>query len=141
VINENGTIEQMTNYYPFSSVVAEISTNQSLQPYKFNGKEVHATAHTHGAYDKELKMGNDVFPGITKDGNFLEGDETRKTVTDKTKDIGSSNISKLSDYVVTPNGSLQYYDPSTGKVRLVSRDMPKDGNDPNKIDDAMKLYK
>jgi RHS repeat-associated protein len=106
-----------------------------------NGKEVRATAHTHGAYDKELEIGNDVFSGITKDGNFLEGDEARKAVTDKTKDIGSSNVSKLSDYLVTPNGSLQYYDHSTGKVRLVSRDMPKDGNDPNKIDDAMKLYK
>ena len=47
----------------------------------------------------------------------------------------------VSDYLVTPNGSLQEYDPSTGKVRLVSSEMPKDKNDPNTIEEAMKMYK
>ncbi|NPD80663.1 hypothetical protein HPS57_01510 [Prevotella sp. PINT] len=40
VVSENGTIEQMTNYYPFGNSFADASTNPSLQPYKYNGKEL-----------------------------------------------------------------------------------------------------
>ena len=100
-----------------------------------------ATGHTHGAYDKDYHIGNDIFSGTTKDGKPLVGDDERKKVKDSTKDIGSSNVSGIQDYVVTPNGSLQNYNPATGSVRLVSQDMPKDINDPNKVDDAMKMYK
>ena len=40
VVNESGTIEQLTHNYPFGGVITDISTNQSLQPYKYNGKEL-----------------------------------------------------------------------------------------------------
>lgn len=40
VVSESGTIEQLTHYYPFGGVITDISTNQSLQPYKYNGKEL-----------------------------------------------------------------------------------------------------
>ena len=33
-------MEQVTHYYPFGGVIADISTNQALQPYKYNGKEL-----------------------------------------------------------------------------------------------------
>lgn len=41
VINgNNGTVEQQTHYYPFGGIIADISTNQNLQPNKYNGKEL-----------------------------------------------------------------------------------------------------
>lgn len=99
-----------------------------------------ATGHTHGAYDKKYGLGNDVFSGGTKDGVSLVGDESRRQVTNATTDIGSCNKSGIQDYLVTPNGSLQNYNPATGSVRLVSSGMPKDPNDPIKVEDAMKFY-
>ena len=41
VINgNNGTVEQQTSYYPFGGIISDISTSQSLQPNKYNGKEL-----------------------------------------------------------------------------------------------------
>ena len=34
VINKNGTIEQVTHYYPYGGVIGDISTNENLQKYK-----------------------------------------------------------------------------------------------------------
>ena len=40
MVNESGTVEQVTHYYPFGGVFDDASTGQSLQPYKYNGKEL-----------------------------------------------------------------------------------------------------
>ncbi len=40
VVSENGAIEQTTNYYPFGNSFADATTNPSLQPYKYNDKEL-----------------------------------------------------------------------------------------------------
>ena len=40
VVNENGTIEQITHYYPFGGIFADAGLNSSLQPYKYNSKEL-----------------------------------------------------------------------------------------------------
>ena len=40
VINENGTLEQVTHYYPFGGIYGDTGINSSLQPYKYNGKEL-----------------------------------------------------------------------------------------------------
>lgn len=40
VVNENGTIEQITHYYPFGGIFADADTNSYVQPYKYNGKEL-----------------------------------------------------------------------------------------------------
>ncbi|MCH3994103.1 MAG: RHS repeat-associated core domain-containing protein [Prevotella sp.] len=40
VVNENGTLEQVTHYYPFGGVYGDAGLNASLQPYKYNGKEL-----------------------------------------------------------------------------------------------------
>lgn len=40
VVNEQGTLEQVTHYYPFGAIFADAGINQALQPYKFNGKEL-----------------------------------------------------------------------------------------------------
>ena len=43
VINKNGTVEQVTHYYPYGGVIGDISTDESLQKYKFEGKELDRT--------------------------------------------------------------------------------------------------
>ena len=40
VVNEQGSLEQVTHYYPFGAIFADAGINQALQPYKFNGKEL-----------------------------------------------------------------------------------------------------
>ena len=40
VVNDNGTVEQITHYYPFGGTYADVGLNSSLQPYKYNGKEL-----------------------------------------------------------------------------------------------------
>ncbi|NLI34987.1 MAG: glycoside hydrolase family protein, partial [Bacteroidales bacterium] len=39
VINQSGTVEQVNHYYPFGTLFAE-STNDAVQKYKYNGKEL-----------------------------------------------------------------------------------------------------
>ncbi len=43
VVNKNGTVEQVTHYYPYGGVIGDISTNESLQKYKFESKELDRT--------------------------------------------------------------------------------------------------
>ena len=43
VVNKNGTIEQVTHYYPYGGVIGDISTNENVQKYKFEGKELDRT--------------------------------------------------------------------------------------------------
>ncbi len=43
VVNSNGTTEQVTHYYPYDGVIGDISTNESVQKYKFEGKEFDRT--------------------------------------------------------------------------------------------------
>lgn len=42
VVNANGTVQQLTNYYPFGAPYTDPKAvvNASLQPYKYNGKEL-----------------------------------------------------------------------------------------------------
>jgi uncharacterized protein RhaS with RHS repeats len=45
VVNSNGTLEQVTHYYPFGGpfcerTTARANTNATLQRYKYNGKEL-----------------------------------------------------------------------------------------------------
>ena len=45
VVSESGTLEQVTNYYPFGAPFCErttagVNTNATLQRYKYNGKEL-----------------------------------------------------------------------------------------------------
>ena len=44
VVNgQTGATEQVTHYYPYGGVIGDISTNESLQAYKFEGKELDRT--------------------------------------------------------------------------------------------------
>ena len=52
VVNGSGTVQQVTNYYPFGAPYADPNAvmNASLQPYKYNGKELD-TMHGLNTYD------------------------------------------------------------------------------------------
>ena len=41
VVNSDGTIEQVTHYYPYGGVIGDISTNENVQKYKFEGPRSH----------------------------------------------------------------------------------------------------
>ena len=43
VVNKNGTTEQISHYYPYGGVIGDISTNENVQKYKFEGKEFDRT--------------------------------------------------------------------------------------------------
>ena len=51
------------------------------------------------------------------------------------KDGTNANKHKRISYVVTPNGSLQKYDPQTRKIKVLSDDMPSDSNDPDRLNE------
>ena len=51
------------------------------------------------------------------------------------KDGTNTNKHKRISYVVTPNGSLQKYDPQTRKIKVLCDDMPSDNNDPDRLNE------
>ena len=74
VVSENGTIEQVTHYYPFGAPYSDSSvTNPALQPYKYNSKEFDTThkffTYDYGArqYDPLLAVWHGVDPMCEKD--------------------------------------------------------------------------
>ena len=60
VFNQTGTIEQRNDYYPSGALMAT-STGGSVQPYKYNGKELERTAgldlYDYGARWMDSKIG------------------------------------------------------------------------------------
>ena len=74
VVSENGTIEQVTHYYPFGAPYSDSSvTNPALQPYKYNSKEFDTAyklnTYDYGArqYDPLLTVWHGVDPLCEKD--------------------------------------------------------------------------
>ena len=39
VLNQNGVVQQINHYYPYGSLMGEV-TNTSSQPYRYGGKEL-----------------------------------------------------------------------------------------------------
>ena len=58
-----------------------------------------------------------------------------KTSITGRNDVGIANRMGIVSYLVTPSGSLQKYDPHTGKISVISNDMPSDINDPYRINE------
>ena len=61
VVDSAGTVKQVTNYYPFGTPYADTSAtmNASLQPYKYNGKELDRM-HGLDTYDYGARQYNPV---------------------------------------------------------------------------------
>ena len=96
-----------------------------------NGKIPSARIHTHAAYDS--RRYNNEFSGIRN--NKFQLLSSREKLFVKNNDIGVANATKMNSYVVTPNGSLQKYDYISGKVKVISINMPSDRNDPNRLNE------
>ncbi|MDE5986807.1 MAG: DUF4329 domain-containing protein, partial [Prevotella sp.] len=98
------------------------------------GYKTVAEIHSHGhSTAKELKpyLDND-FSGLTwaDDNNIVQGQKLKDIDTDT--DIGHANKVQRDSFITTPNGSLKKYEHRTGKVTLISTDMPSDYNDPDR---------
>jgi hypothetical protein len=74
------------------------------------GSKAVADVHSHGAYSGPSYADNS-FAEADKWGNNSEG---------------------IDGYLVTPNGSLLFYDVQTGLEHVVGEDMPSDPNDPTR---------
>ena len=64
------------------------------------------------------------------DNNIVQGQKLKKI--DTNTDIGHANRVQRDSFITTPNGSLKKYEHRTGKVTLISTDMPSDYNDPDR---------
>ena len=73
--------------------------------------------------DNQIQSISDKAGSLLYDGSFDFEDGT------------NANKHKRISYVVTPNGSLQKYDSQTGKIKVLSDDMPSDSNDPDRLNE------
>ena len=71
VVNENGTLEQVTHYYPFGDVYGDTGLNASAQQHKYNGKELD---RMHGLdwYDYGARNYDAVVPQFTTIDRYCE---------------------------------------------------------------------
>ena len=89
-----------------------------------------AVIHTHGRYQDDYH--NNEFSGL-RDSHDRFFDINYRRHVNGSHDIGNSNNLNIISYLVTPNGSLQKYDPSSSKITVISNDMPSDVEDPNRL--------
>ena len=98
VINgSTDAIEQLTAYYPYGGVIADLGTNQTTgQPYRFGGKEL-ITANGLNEYDFGARQYYTAIPGFTRIDPLCE------------------KYYWLSPYLYCGNNSVNAVDP-TGKI-------------------------
>jgi len=111
-------------YYP-EAVKGNNNTSNKVIAISKTHKLI-ASIHTHGAFDKEYINSwgdwNDNFSGLED-----SPEKNLKHIPQKDfDDIYSANRRGIESFLVTPNGNLKVYDPKTGKVKIVSKDMPSD---------------
>lgn len=119
--------------YTYSVANVGISGEVVVSSAPFGEKAV-ATIHTHGCYSNGNYFDNE-FSGIRTNYNgkkILVSTSERKKETGK-NDIGNANRRKIDSYIVTPNGSLQKYDPKKNIISIISNEMPSDSNDPEAL--------
>ena len=117
----------------YTYTIAERGSKHGVTPSCPNlFRKVVADIHTHGTWSNGEYKDNE-FSGIRdKKGNLLTSDKLQKVDT-QNGDIGDSNRTQLTSFLVTPNGSLQSYDPKTGKIKVLSNNMPSDYRDPDRM--------
>nr|WP_308571937.1 RHS repeat-associated core domain-containing protein [uncultured Prevotella sp.] len=102
-MNENGTLEQMTHYYPFGGVYGDAGLNASLQPYKYNGKEL------------DRMHGLDLYDYGVRNYDAIIGRWT-------TMDPLAERTPEVSPYAYCKNNPIRYIDPKGEKVRPNGQD-------------------
>ena len=71
VVNQSGAVEQITHYYPFGGFFADQGTGSSIQPYKYNGKELDRM-HGLDLYDYGARQYDAVVPMFTQQDPMAE---------------------------------------------------------------------
>ena len=99
VVNQSGAVEQITHYYPFGGIFADQGTGSSLQPYKYNGKELDRM-HGLDLYDYGARQYDAVVPMFTQQDPMAE------------------KYYHLSPYAYSGNNPVNAIDP-TGKEILI----------------------
>ena len=87
--------------------------NPSKTPIPSNAKHT-GVIHAHGAYDD--RYASNRFSGTPGDISYFEG-------------------CAIDGYVCTPNGSLQKYDVTKNEVTILSKDIPSDCSDPDRLNE------
>ena len=97
------------------------------------GTEVVADIHTHGESSVHNKIfySDNEFSGASKSLS-----EKELMAEHSNMDIGMANKRKIISFLVTPNGSLQKYDPKTGIIIIINNKMPNDSKDPTRKNDV-----
>ena len=140
VANESGTVEQVTHYYPFGGVFADAGTGSSLQPYKYNGKELDRM-HGLDTYDYRARQHDPVLarwdridPLAEKNPNmtpyhFCHDNPVNMIDPDGMDDYYTNNgqfifrDDKETDNIIIRNQSL-YYMKSMGGAEWINPDTP-----------------
>jgi RHS repeat-associated protein len=101
VLNENGNVQQITNYYPSGTVIAEKPrrTDQGVQPYKFSGKEL------------DRSFGLDIHDFMWRG---LENPLMRFRTTDPLME----KYYAVSPYAYCLNNPIMFVDPDGRKIKL-----------------------
>ncbi len=102
VTNEDGTVEQITHYYPFGGTFGDAGLNASLQQYKYNGKELDRVAGLN-TYDYGARQYFSALP-----------------MWDRMDEKGEKHYD-LSPYIICGNNSINRMD-TDGKDWFYSRD-------------------
>jgi RHS repeat-associated protein len=89
--------------------------------------------HTHGNYSFGRWYDNKFSGSWDTETNEINTAKENKAVTNPKTDIGVANIVGETEYVATPNGTFQKYNPTTGKISIIDTQMPSDKNDPSKL--------
>lgn len=106
VVDEHGNVEEANDYYPFGGLMST-SSRQSVQPYKYNGKELEAANglnwYDYGArrYDPVLGRWNGVDPSCEKHYSwspytYCKNNPVLRVDPDGKDDYTINNIGRLS---------------------------------------------
>ena len=107
-VTKNGDLKYA---YSEAAIGAEHKLRISKAP---RGKRIVGTIHSHGGYDENYK-----------DNSFFKADLANNQ---KLNTVG---------YVATPNGSLLEHNPKTGKIEIISEELPSDTEDPTRKNEIM----
>lgn len=117
-VKRSGNAGTVTNEYNIRNWLVSTYSDRFMESLKYE-----SGSETPCYNDNQIQSISDKAGSLLYDGSFDFKDET------------NANKHKRISYVVTPNGSLQKYDPQTGKIKVLSNDMPSDSNDPDRLNE------
>ena len=120
--------------YTVANRGGEHDVSVSYPPLNF---KVVADIHTHGAWSNDEFYDNE-FSGIRKNTKDIIPSRQRKNI--RVKDLKDPNTFNFLSFLATPNGSLQMYDSQTGKISVISNDLPSDNRDPDRMNEKSSYF-